>query len=173
MNLLASFQAIDTFIFDMDGVLTDGTVLVLDNGIQARRMSIRDGFALQLAVKQGYRVAIISGANSEPVRQRLNGLGIHDVYMGVKDKTKLLQEYQEEHKLDKDSILYLGDDLPDLDVMQHVGLACCPADAAIEIREIATYVSPHKGGEGCARDVLEKVMRLHNKWKPEPDIAAR
>jgi len=173
MNLLASFQAIDTFVFDMDGVLTDGTVLVLDNGLQARRMSIRDGFALQLAVKQGYRVLIISGANSEPVRERLKGLGITDVFMGVKNKSEVLNQFQQRNKLEKESILYLGDDLPDLDVMQQVGLPCCPADAAIEIREIAAYVSPHKGGEGCVRDVLEKVMRLHNKWKPEPDIAAR
>src|SRR6478672_8359922 len=127
------FRNIKTFIFDIDGVLTDGSILVLENGLQARRMSIKDGFALQLAVKTGYRVVALSGSSPSPVIDRLNKLGVSDVNMAVLDKRSFVADYIGKYKLKTAEILYMGDDLPDLPAMDIVGLAACPADAAPEI----------------------------------------
>ncbi|HEX2630872.1 MAG TPA: 3-deoxy-D-manno-octulosonate 8-phosphate phosphatase, partial [Chitinophagaceae bacterium] len=135
MNLLQSFKQVTTFIFDIDGVLTDGTVLVLDNGLQARRMHIKDGFALQMALKNGFRVLIVSGGNSPQVMQRLEKLGVTDVHMSVLDKKAFITDYAHTNKLKKEELLYMGDDLPDLPVMNIVGVGCCPADAVTEIKE--------------------------------------
>src|SRR5882757_6342217 len=129
------FKNITTFIFDIDGVLTDGSILLLENGMQARRMSIKDGFALQLAVKTGYRVMAVSGSSPSPVIDRLNKLGIHEVHMSVLDKKSLIVSYIEKNKLKKEEVLFMGDDLPDLPAMPVVGLASCPADAAPEVME--------------------------------------
>lgn len=163
MSILDRFKQITTFVFDMDGVLTDGTVYVLSDG-QYRRMSIRDGFALQLAVKKGYRIAVISGSNSEPVTQRLLKLGIEDVYMNVKDKTARLKEYMQQHALKTEQVLFMGDDIPDYEVMQMVGMACAPADAVMEVKQVAHYISLANGGMGCVRDVIEKVLKLNDHW---------
>lgn len=163
MSILDQFKQISTFIFDMDGVLTDGTVYVLDGG-QYRRMSIKDGFALQLAIKKKYRIAVISGSTSDPAVERLHKLGIQDVFMGVKDKKARLNEYMNQHHLQKDEVLMMGDDIPDYEVMQMVGLACAPADAAMEIRGMAHYISLYSGGMGCVRDVIEKVLKLNDHW---------
>lgn len=171
--MLDKFKHITTFVFDVDGVMTDGSLLVLPGGVMARRMNIKDGYALQLAVKRGYRVLVISGGNAPEVKERLEKLGIKDVWMQVKDKTALLQQVMQEHGLDRNAVLYLGDDLPDLSVMQTVGLPCCPADAARDIKEIAHYISPLKGGEGCVRDVIEKVMRLRGNWGEEAGLRAQ
>ncbi len=173
MNLLSLFEKIKCFAFDVDGVLTDGTVLVLDNGIQARRMHIKDGFALQMAIKNGYRVLIVSGGNSPQVVDRLSKLGINEVHMSVLDKANFLSNYIKEQKLKPEEILYMADDLPDLPAMSVVGLSACPADAVPEIREAVTYISPVNGGFGCVRDVIEKVLRLHDKWHYRPDVASR
>jgi 3-deoxy-D-manno-octulosonate 8-phosphate phosphatase (KDO 8-P phosphatase) len=167
------FKNITTFIFDVDGVLTDGSVLVLENGLQARRMSIRDGFALQLAVKTGYRVLVVSGSSPSPVVDRLNKLGITDVHMSVLDKRSFVTSYIEKNKLKREEVLYMGDDLPDLPVMSSVGLATCPADAAQEIKEAAHYISTVNGGYGCVRDVIEKTLKLNGHWNYDPDIASR
>lgn len=167
------FKNITTFIFDTDGVLTDGSVLVLENGLQARKMSIKDGFALQLAVKCGYRVIVVSGANSLPVTDRLNKLGVKEVHMSITDKKTFITQFIEKNKLKKEEILFMGDDLPDLPAMSVVGLPSCPADAAQEIKEVAQYVSSFNGGSGCARDVIEKVLKLNNHWKYHPDVASR
>jgi 3-deoxy-D-manno-octulosonate 8-phosphate phosphatase (KDO 8-P phosphatase) len=164
MNLLASFGKIKAFVFDMDGVLTDGTVLVMPDGEWVRNMHIRDGYALQLAVKKGYLVCVISGSSSEPVRARLAKLGINDVYMNVGDKTSCLQEFKKTNSLQTDEVLYMGDDMPDLEVSRQAGLSTCPADACADIREQAHYISPFHGGMGCVRDVLEKVMRVRGHW---------
>ncbi len=131
------FKNITTFIFDVDGVLTDGTVLVLENGLQARRMSIKDGYALQLAVKSGYQVLVVSGAAASPVVDRLNKLGIDDVHMGVIDKKDFVIRYMTTHQLTTGEVLYMGDDIPDLEVMSLVGLPACPADAVAEVKDIA------------------------------------
>jgi len=173
MNTLTPFNHITTFIFDVDGVLTDGTVLVLENGLQARRMSIKDGFALQLAVKLGYRVVIISGSSPSPVVDRLKKLGIPEIHMSMLNKRAFIATYIEMNKLKPEEVLYMGDDLPDLPAMPVVGLATCPRDAATEIKEAAHYVSPLNGGEGCVRDVIEKVLRLKDQWNYHPDIPSQ
>jgi 3-deoxy-D-manno-octulosonate 8-phosphate phosphatase (KDO 8-P phosphatase) len=173
MNMLEGFQKVTTFIFDVDGVLTDGTVLVLENGLQARRMNIKDGFALQMAIKNGYHVLIVSGGNSPQVANRLEKLGVKDVHMAVGDKKAFVSEYIQKHKLRKDQLLYMADDLPDLPVMSLVGMACCPADAVNEIKEAVHYISPLKGGDACVRDVIEKVLKLNDHWHYRDDVASR
>lgn len=173
MNVLELFKNISTFIFDVDGVLTDGTVLVLDNGLQARRMHIKDGFALQMAVKNGYNVLIVSGGSSPQVVNRLERLGIKDVHMSVSDKKKFITDYMYEKGLSPDRVLYMADDLPDLPVMKIVGLPCCPTDAVIEIKEAVQYISPLTGGNACVRDVIEKVLRLNDHWNYREDVASK
>lgn len=167
MNILKNFKAITTFVFDMDGVLTDGTLLILKGTEWLRKMNIKDGYALQLAVKQNYRVVILSKSNSEPVKERLNILGVTDVFMKIPDKRQRLQEYIKEHGLNADEVLFMGDDVPDYTCMQIAGLPCCPLDAVNDIKKISKYISPLKGGEGCVRDVIEKVLKLHGKWELE------
>ena len=164
MNQLEQFKEIETFVFDVDGVLTDSQVLVTEEGHLLRSMSIRDGYALKTAVRQGYNVAMITGGRSEGVRLRLEGLGIKDIYTGVSDKLAVYEAYLKKYDLDERKILYMGDDLPDLPVMRRVWVPTCPADAQPELFEVATYISPMKGGEGCARDVIEKVLRLNGEW---------
>lgn len=173
MQLPDYFKQITTFVFDMDGVLTDGTLLIFDNGQFIRRMHIKDGYALQLAIKKGYRVAVISGSNSDAVVTRLNGLGITDVFMKVEDKKTCLQNYAHKHKLHMKEILFMGDDMPDYPVMKTVGLACAPADAVPEIKEISRYISTVVGGMGCVRDVIEKVLKLNKAWEHETGIVSR
>lgn len=164
MNVLELFKNITTFVFDVDGVLTDATVLLLENGVQARRMNIRDGLAFQMALKNGFRVVVISGAKSEPVLQRLKYLNVNDAYTGIEDKKAFLDNYVKENKLNWKEILFMGDDLPDMEPMQAAGVSACPADAIAEIQSFAHYISPAKGGEGCVRDVIEKVLKVQDKW---------
>ncbi len=173
MNVLEKFAGISTFIFDIDGVLTDGTVLVLDNGLQARRMHIKDGFALQLAQKSGYRVLVVSGGHSPQVQQRLEKLGITDVHMSVLNKKEFILNYTAANNLTQQELLFMGDDLPDLQAMSVVGLATCPADAVPEILQAVHYISPLNGGFACVRDVIEKVMKLHGKWGFMEDVASK
>lgn len=155
---------ITTFIFDVDGVLTDGTIMVTTDGEMYRNMSIKDGYALKSAVLAGYNVCIISGGSNEGVRKRLDGLGITDIYLGAHQKMLQFEEYCIEKNINPEQILYMGDDIPDYPVMQEVGLAACPQDAAPEIKDISEYISPIKGGKGCGRDVIEQVMRVQGKW---------
>jgi 3-deoxy-D-manno-octulosonate 8-phosphate phosphatase (KDO 8-P phosphatase) len=173
MNALAEFKRVTTFIFDIDGVLTDSTVLLLDNDLQARRMNIKDGLGLQMAIKNGFRVITISGSYSEPVIQRLKKLGVDEVRMSVKNKKEFVLQYIEDNKLDWKEILYMADDLPDLELMRMVGLPCCPADAVPEILELSKYISPVNGGLGCARDVIEKVLRVQDKWIFHEDVVSK
>ncbi len=173
MNLIEKLKLITTFILDVDGVLTDGTVYVFDSGEQVRSMSIKDGFALQLAIKKGYRILVISGGNSPAVIARLKKLGITDIFMNVIDKKAMLDQYMQDHGLKKEQVLYMGDDIPDYVAMKTVGLPAAPADAALEIRKIAVYVASEKGGKGCVREVMEKVLRLNGHWELETDIASR
>ena len=164
MNNLEAFNSINTFIFDVDGVLTDGNLIVLENGQLLRTMNTKDGFAMKKAIDAGYKIAIITGGNSEGVVSRLKGLGIQDIYAGVSEKIEVFQELVYTYDLDTEAILYMGDDLPDLEVMVKVGLPTCPSDAVHEIQRISKYVSAQKGGQGCVRDVIERVMRLQSKW---------
>lgn len=173
MDLLTRFSQIKTFVFDVDGVLTDGSLLIPDDGQMIRRMNIKDGYALQLALKRGYRVVIISGGASEAVRERLNRLGVQDVFLKVHDKKTVLTEYVMQHRLQWDEVLFMGDDIPDYLAMDLTGLPCAPADAAPEIRQIAKYVSALGGGLGCARDVIEKVLKLNNDWPMDTTVASK
>jgi 3-deoxy-D-manno-octulosonate 8-phosphate phosphatase (KDO 8-P phosphatase) len=173
MNVLSLFKPITTFVFDVDGVLTDGTVQLLPNGEQSRRMNIKDGYALQLAVKKGYRIAIISGGRSESVVSRLQGLGIKDIYTGITDKQEKLEDYVFENDLQWEQVIFMGDDIPDYRAMQLVGLPVCPADAVPEIKSISRYISPVNGGHGCVREVIEKVLKLNGHWTIDEDIASR
>lgn len=172
-NVLALLKNIRCFVFDMDGVLTDGSLLIMPGGVWARRMNIKDGYALQLAVKKGYKVIIISGSNSDEVKDRLNRLGISEVHMNVKDKAGLMQQLVDSNDLNKADILCMGDDIPDLELLKTAGVACCPADAVSEIRSIAQYISPVKGGEGCVRDVIEKVLKLKGDWHNDTSVPSK
>lgn len=173
MTLLDQLKSVRTFVFDMDGVLTDGGLMIHENGQYIRRMHIRDGFALQLAVKKGYRVAVISGSTSDPAITRLNHLGIHDVYMGVNNKKEKLENYVQEHGLQWNEILFMGDDIPDYEPMQLVGMPCAPADAAPEIKQLSKYISLVAGGQGCVRDVVEKVLKLNDHWELHSGVASK
>ena len=173
MNLIERFKLIKTFVLDVDGVLTDGTVYVFDNGEQVRRMSIKDGFALQLAIKKGYRILVISGGNSPAVVERLKKLGLTDIFINITDKRTLVLQYMKDHQLQKEGTLFMGDDIPDYVVMKEAGLAVAPADAAEEIKKVAAYITSKKGGKGCVREVIEKVLRLNGHWELETDITSR
>jgi 3-deoxy-D-manno-octulosonate 8-phosphate phosphatase (KDO 8-P phosphatase) len=164
-NFKTKLKRVKTFLFDVDGVLTDGSIMLLPTGDQVRVMNTKDGYALQLAIKKGYRIAIITGGKSESVRIRLNGLGITDVYLGISDKLDVFKEYIEIHQLNSDEILYMGDDVPDYEVMQRVGVPTCPVDSAPEIKALCLYVSDKKGGKGCVRDVIEQVMKVQGTWE--------
>lgn len=156
--------SIKTFIFDVDGVMTDGIVTLSPDGDMLRTMNVKDGYALQLAIKKSYKIFIITGGRSELVRQRFAALGIKNIYIGVQDKIKLFHKIVEENNLDKHEILYMGDDIPDYKIMKEVGLPVCPADAAEEIKNISRYISPLNGGKGCVRDVIEQVLKVQNSW---------
>ncbi|QMU64472.1 MAG: HAD hydrolase family protein [Flavobacteriaceae bacterium] len=155
---------IDTFIFDVDGVLTNGTVTIMPDGELVRQMNIKDGYALKTAIYKGYRIYIISGGTNEGVRTRLKNLGMTDIFLGVHDKIKQYFELVNRDDLHSENVLYMGDDIPDYPVMKVVGMPCCPNDAVPEIQKISKYVSNKKGGEGCVRDIIEQVMRVQEKW---------
>lgn len=172
MNILQLFKPIKTFVFDVDGVLATDTILVLKDEI-GRSMNTKDGYALQLAVKKGYRVLVISGGTSEPVKDRLVKLGIKDVFLGVHNKKEILLAYIDERRLPLEEVLYMGDDIPDYVVMKMVGLPCCPADAVPEIKQISKYISSLDGGKGCGRDVIEKVLKLNGDWDLDSAVPSR
>lgn len=164
MNVLSPFSQIDTFVFDIDGVLTDGSLLITETGELLRKMSIRDGFALQFAVKKGYRVWIISGGKQEAPIMRLKRLGITEAHFDVADKRELLESLWHKHNALPENTLYMGDDIPDMEAMKRCGLASCPADAVPEIKRISNYISHFNGGAGCVRDVIEKTLKLRGDW---------
>lgn len=157
-------NSITTFIFDVDGVLTDGTVHVSQTGEMLREMNIRDGFAMKAAIESGYHVCIISGGSNEGVRIRLRNLGITDIHLGSPDKVETFKEYIDVYNIKPEQVLYMGDDIPDYHVMQLVGLPTCPQDASPEIKEISNYISHKNGGKGAVRDVIEQVMKVQEKW---------
>lgn len=166
-NYRERLKNITTFIFDYDGVLTDGSVIMLPDGDGVRRSNVKDGYALNFAVKNGYRVVIISGGKSLSMQKRMDALKITDVFLGVTYKLDVFEDYCDVNELTPDEIVYMGDDIPDYQVMQRVGIACCPADADHEIQRISHYISKHKGGSGCVRDIIEQVMRAQGKWMNE------
>ena len=155
---------VKAFIFDVDGVLTNGMVTIFPNGDLIRNMNIKDGYALKTAIDAGFPICIISGGSNEAVRTRLEGLGLTEIYLGVHNKIEKYNEILATHQLKPEEIVYMGDDIPDYPVMKLVGVPCAPQDAAPEIKSVAKYVSPIKGGEGCVRDIIEQVMRVQQKW---------
>jgi 3-deoxy-D-manno-octulosonate 8-phosphate phosphatase (KDO 8-P phosphatase) len=163
-NFKQKLVKVKAVILDVDGVLTDGSVILMSDGEQLRTMNIKDGYALQLAVKKGLHVAIISGGRSELVRKRLHGLGVTDVYLGCADKLDAYNELLSVYGIDHDEVMYMGDDMPDYDVMRRVGVPVCPADAAPEIKNLCLYVSNIPGGRGAVRDVLEQLLKVQKKW---------
>ena len=167
MNSLENFKSIKTFVFDMDGVLTDGKLWIMSGSDWIRNMHIRDGLGIVNAVNKGYRVIIISGSESEPVKKRLHALGVKDVFMNVSDKKSRLEKLIKKYKLDLTEILYMGDDTPDYSCMKIVGLPACPNNAISDLKKISKYISPFNGGEGCVRDVIEKVLWLNDHWTLE------
>ncbi|NHN24469.1 HAD-IIIA family hydrolase [Flavobacterium jejuense] len=155
---------ITTFILDVDGVLTDGTIHVTQTGEMLRNMNIRDGYAMKAAVENGYTVCIISGGSNEGVRVRLRNLGITDIHLGISDKVETFKEFIDIYNIKPEQVLYMGDDIPDYHVMKLVGLPTCPQNAAPEIKAISKYISHKDGGKGCVRDVIEQVMKVQHKW---------
>jgi len=151
-------------VFDVDGVLSTSTIPMDNDGQPVRTLNIKDGYAVQLAVKKGLTVAIITGGKTEQIRRRYESLGVKHIYIGSSVKTKDLDDLLSKTGITEDEILYMGDDIPDYEIMQRVGLPCCPADAAPEIKTISKYVSPYEGGHGCGRDVLEQVMKAQGLW---------
>ena len=155
---------ITTFIFDIDGVLTDSSVHITETGEMLRIMNIRDGFAMKAAIESGYNVCIISGGSNEGVRIRLQNLGITDIHLGSSDKVKTFKEYTEIYDLNPEQVLYMGDDIPDYHVMKLVGMPTCPQDAVSEIKAISKYISHKNGGRGAVREIIEQVMKVQGKW---------
>lgn len=155
---------ITTFIFDVDGVLTDGSIQISSTGELLRTMNMKDGYALKYAREKGYTICIISGGKNEGVRLRLRDLGITDIYLGCPDKVEQMEEFFDIYDIKHQEVLYMGDDLLDLYAMKKVGLPCCPQDAVAEIKEASKYISHKKGGKGCVRDVIEQVLKVQNKW---------
>ncbi|GGD07441.1 KdsC family phosphatase [Hyunsoonleella pacifica] len=155
---------ITTFIFDVDGVLTDGTVHITSSGEMLRTMNIKDGYALKVAVDKGYNVCIITGGSNEGVKKRLAGLGITDIYMGAHNKIEQLNDYYKRKNISSENVLYMGDDIPDYPVMKDIALPSCPQDAVPEIKAISKYVSHKHGGKGAVRDVIEQVLKVQGKW---------
>jgi len=163
-NYKELLKEVNTFIFDYDGVLTDGTVILMNDGDALRTANVKDGYALQLAVKKNYRVVIISGGISDSIRNRFEGLNVKDVFLGVVNKLAVYEDYLSEHKIQPRHVLYMGDDIPDYEVMLKSGVPSCPADAAQEIKSISKYISHFDGGRGCVRDVIEQVLKIQGKW---------
>jgi len=172
LGFLENLKNITTFIFDIDGVLTDGTVIATETGELLRSFNIKDGYALQLAAKKGYGVCIISGGKGLAMSKRFASLGVADVFLGVHDKVEIFNNYIEQKGISPNQVLYMGDDIPDADVMKLVGIPTCPADAVEEIKKIAHYISPKNGGDTAVRDVIEKVLKVQNNWNGSSPSAA-
>jgi 3-deoxy-D-manno-octulosonate 8-phosphate phosphatase (KDO 8-P phosphatase) len=170
--LLHRLKDITTFIFDVDGVLTTGDVLASESGELLRTFNIKDGYAMQLAVKKGYHICIISGGRGQAMEKRFAGLGIPEVFLGVSDKVAVFEDYLYRNQLSAAEVLYMGDDIPDLYVMQRAGVSACPSDASSDIKAISSFISPFAGGKTAVRDIIEKVMKLQGKWfDPSPNAA--
>jgi len=166
-NYREKLGKITTFIFDFDGVLSDGKIWVLPDGEQMRATNVKDGYAMQYALRKGYRIAIISGGVGESMRLRYQSFKGLEIFLKVHNKVECFQSYIEKHNITPEEVLYVGDDIPDYELMKLCGLKCCPADACTEIKELAEYISYAQGGYGCVRDVIEQTLRAQNRWMEE------
>ena len=164
INYKQKLAEINAFVFDVDGVLTDGSLLISDSGELLRTMNVKDGFAMKYAIDNGYKIGIISGGSNESVRKRLSGLGIDEIHLKSYDKIVPFNNFLEKNKFDKRNVLVMGDDLPDIPIIKLAGVGCCPQDAVQEVKSVSNYISQKNGGKGCVRDVIEQVMKIQNKW---------
>lgn len=164
MNVYNEFSKIDTLIFDIDGVWTNNQLLITEDGELLRSMNAKDGYASFHALNSGYSIVVITGGRSLGVTDRLKNLGVKELHVGVKDKAELFDDLVAKGKINPETSLFMGDDIPDLKPMKKVALACCPNDAVAEIQAISHYISAYEGGKGCVRDVIERVMRSQGKW---------
>ena len=165
MNYKEKLNDITTFVFDVDGVFTDSSILITTSGELLRKMSVRDGFAVKAALAQGYRICVISGGTNEGVRERLKALGVTDIFLGAGHKEDVIREYLEDYGIGKSEVLYMGDDIPDIPAMKYAGLVSCPQNAVPEVKAISHYISHLNGGDGCVREIIQQVMRVHGKWE--------
>lgn len=163
-QLYDKFKRIKCFVLDVDGVLTNSQLLLSEDGQLLRSMNTRDGLAIKLAIDRGYHVAVVTGGNSQGVVKRLSALGVQDIYSGVSDKLSIVQTLLQRIEIDAQNLLFIGDDIIDLECLNLAGIAACPQDAVTDVIEIADYISPFNGGQGCVRDVIEKVLKLNNHW---------
>ncbi len=164
MNYKAKLHDIKAFVFDYDGVVSDGNIWSADDKIIVRSGNVKDGYAMQYALRRGYIVAILSGGSGTSIEARMRMLGVTDVYLGSHRKKEIFERFLQDKQLAPSQVLYVGDDIPDYDVMQMCGVSACPSDAAEEIKSVADYISHKQGGCGCVRDVIEQVMRLQGQW---------
>lgn len=155
---------ITTFIFDVDGVLTNGKVMVTSEGEMYREMDTKDGFALKYALQKGFKIGIISGGTNEGVRKRLELLGVTKVYLGIHEKNLAFEDFIQQFNVNPNQVLYMGDDVPDLLAMELSGVSTCPNDSVTDVKQFVDYVSHKKGGEGCVREIIEQVLRVQGKW---------
>lgn len=162
--IYTTLKTIKCIVMDVDGVLTNGDILVNEQGDQLRTFNVKDGYAIQYAVKQGILIFVITGARSQGVLQRFQNLGAQEIHLGISDKLSLLNSLLSKYRIDSKEVLFIGDDMPDYTCMQQVGIAIAPADAVEDIKKICHYISTKKGGEGVAREVIEKMLKLQDKW---------
>lgn len=163
LNFKEQLQNVKAFAFDVDGVFSHN-IFLHPSGELLRSMNVKDGFAIQYAVKKEYPIAIISGGKCDRLREQFEHLGISDIYMKSQNKIEALHDFLDRYELNPDDILYMGDDLPDYEVMKIVGTPTCPADAAEEIKAVSMYISYKTGGEGCVRDIIEQTLRVQGQW---------
>ena len=163
-NYKTLLNNVRAFVFDVDGVMTNGKVMITSEGEMYREMDTRDGFALKYALLKGFKIGIISGGTNEGVRKRLELLGVNKVYLGINEKVIAFDDFVSTFNINPDQVLYMGDDVPDVPVMEKVGVSTCPQDALPDVKRVVDYVSHKKGGDGCVREIVEQVMRVQDKW---------
>ena len=163
-NYKTLLNNVRAFVFDVDGVMTNGKVMITSEGEMYREMDTRDGFALKYALLKGFKIGIISGGTNEGVKKRLELLGVNKVYLGIHEKDIAFDDFVSTFNINPDQVLYMGDDVPDVPVMEKVGVSTCPQDALPDVKRVVDYVSHKKGGDGCVREIVEQVMRVQDKW---------
>ena len=163
-NYKKLLKKITTFILDVDGVLTNGKILITSKGKMLREMNTKDGFIIKYALDKGFKIFIISGGTNKGVKERLKDLGIDEIFLGDHTKKDTYEKLIKKYNLQKNEIVYMGDDIPDIPVMKKIGVPCCPNDAVPDVKQISIYVSKKNGGEGCVRDIIEQTLRVQNKW---------
>lgn len=163
-NYKEILERVNTLIFDFDGIFTDGSAFMMPGHVPLRSTNAKDTYAVQLAAKKGITIAILTGGTSEEIRNRFNMLGVSHIFLGSRNKLAVFNRFCEEHSINPDNVLYMGDDIPDYQVMKHVALPCCPADAVQEIKSVSKYISHIKGGKGCVREIIEQVLKVKGLW---------